>query len=230
MKPKMIKNYPKKQFKHAIVAVDVVIFSVIDDQLKVLLLELKEKPFAGMWALPGGLVATDENLKEAAERHLSERAGATSIHIEQLYTFGEVNRDPLGRVVSVAYLALVPEKLFAPKTLSRYSDIKWQAVKSLPQLAYDHKEIINKAYKRLKGKLSYTNIVYSLLPKDFTLTELQTLYEIILDKELDKRNFRKKINSLDLLVKRNKKRTGQPSRPAQLYGFKDSSLKEIDIL
>lgn len=225
-----IKNYPHKTSEHAITAVDVVIFTVKNDKLKVLLLELSEEPFVGKWALPGGLVAPNENLEEAADRHLNEKAGANRIHIEQLYTFGDIDRDPKGRVISVSYLALVPPNSFKPKTLSRYESIRWHDIDALPELAYDHLNIVQLAKKRLKAKLSYTNIVYSLMPKEFSLTELQEMYEVILEEKLDKRNFRKKVISLDILKDLNKKRTGAPSRPADLYAFKNYSLQEVNIL
>jgi 8-oxo-dGTP diphosphatase len=227
---KKIKNYPQKTFEHAVVAVDVVIFSVYNNQLQVLLLELKEDPYKNCWALPGGLLTRGETLDQAALRHLQEKAGAQSLHLEQLYTFGDPNRDERGWVVSVAYLALVPHNLFTPKTISRYAGIAWHPVKSLPSLAYDHKEIIQTAYKRTQSKLEYTNIVYSLVPKEFTLTQLQQLYEVILDTNLDKRNFRKKILSLGLLKKLNRRQEGEANRPAQLYSFVKTSPQFVEIL
>ncbi len=227
---KFIKNYPKKNYEHAVVAVDVVLLSVIDHRLKVLLIKLKEEPFAGSWALPGGLVAQNETLEQSAQRHLRDKAGAAHIHLEQLYTFGDPNRDPLGWVVSVAYLALVPQYQFAPKTSDRYSAIEWHDIEKLPQLAYDHKLIITKAHDRLRSKLEYTNIAYSLLPKEFTLGELQKLYESILCHELDKRNFRKKLISLDILKKLGKIKEGEANRPAQLYSFSKQSPQVVEIL
>lgn len=226
----MIKNYPKKTFDHAVVAVDAVIFTVKENKLHALLLELKESPYQGKWAIPGGLVTNSETLEESAHRHLFDKTNIENAYIEQLYTFGDPNRDPNGWVVSVAYMALVTENLSDIKTSDRYKSLAWKAIDDLPDLAYDHKQIVEMAYKRLQNKLSYTNIVYTLLPDEFTLSELQTVYEIILDKELDKRNFRKKLNALNILEELPKKRSEGAHRPAQLFKFKDESPVEIDIL
>lgn len=223
-------NYPQKSPEGAAVAVDVVIFTVLGSELKVLLLELQEEPFAGKWALPGGLVKLVESLDDAARRHLKTKAGLENIFLEQLYTFGAVDRDPKGRVISVAYFALVPEGRFEPQTSPRYKQITWQAVNSLPELAYDHRLIITTATERLRNKLGYTNIAYSLLPDEFTLSQLQSVYETILGKSLDKRNFRKKILVVGLLKELAKKTTGQPSRPAQLYEFASRQPTVVEIL
>lgn len=223
-------NYPQKSFTHVIVAVDVVIFTIKDNALQVLLLELNEQPFSGQWAVPGGLVQLDESLDAAARRHLSSKAGIKNAFLEQLYTFGETQRDPKGRVVSVAYFALLPDHQIKPSTISRYKSITWHPVKSLPTLAYDHKQIITTAITRLQNKLEYTNIAYSLLPKEFTLTDLQTTYEIILGKELDKRNFRKKILSLNIIKDTGKKTSGSAHRPAQLFSFVSQKPQVVQIL
>jgi 8-oxo-dGTP diphosphatase len=227
---KRIKNYPKKGFAHAVVAVDVVIFTVINHKLNVLLLELNEDPFSGRWALPGGLVTKSESLDESVKRHLETKAGVAGIYFEQLYTFGEPNRDPKGWVVSVAYMALVNRVRVHPKTSDRYRNIAWKDVNNLPEMAYDHKLIVKIGIERLRSKLTYTNIIYSLMPREFSYTELQQMYESILEEKLDKRNFRKKIDSLGLLTKLNKKRKGEPSRPAQLYSFKSRTPKIVEIL
>lgn len=225
-----IKDYPQKAFDHPVVAVDVVVFTLVNKELKVLLLELSEEPFSGKWALPGGLVTNSETLEESAHRHLVTKASIKDAYIEQLYTFGDPKRDPKGWVVSVAYMALLPEYAQALETIGRYKSINWHSVKSLPSLAYDHAQIIDVARKRLKGKLSYTNIVYALLQKEFTLTDLQEVYESILGRELDKRNFRKKIDSLGLVVKLGKKTQGGAHRPANLFKFKSQSPQEVEIL
>lgn len=209
-----------------LLAVDTVVFTIDDKKLQVLLIQIGEGPYKNRWAVPGGLVRTDEPLDKAAIRVLSEKANLQNIFLEQLYTFGDPKRDIRGRSVSVAYFALInsPQKLDI-STQDYYKDIKWHPAEDLPDLAFDHKEIINKAHERLKGKLSYSNIAYSLLPKEFTLTQLQRVYEIILGKKLDKRNFRKKINSLDILQKLNKKQQDVGHRPAQLYKFKTRELR-----
>jgi 8-oxo-dGTP diphosphatase len=223
-------NYSIKKFEHVIVAVDVVIFTVRDDSLQVLLLELNEHPFVGKWAVPGGLVKTEESLEQAVGRHLANKIGVSDVFVEQLYTFGDIGRDPRGRVISVAYYALVREKDIKVTINPRYSDIKWVKVGKLPEMAYDHAEIIKTAWERLQAKISYTNVVYSLLPQKFTLTQLQRVYEIILGKVLDKRNFRKKILSLGVIEELDETTRGEPTRPARLYKFRSQNLQVIEIL
>ena len=225
-----IKDYPQKSYDHAVVAVDVVIFSVVNSKLNVLLLKLKEEPFANKWALPGGLVTKNESLIEAVKRHMKNRVGTENVHVEQLYTFGDPNRDPKGWVVSVAYMALVPSTAFRLQTTERYKSIDWQDARTLPDMAYDHKVIIETAVNRLKNKISYTNMIKDLMPIEFTLTQLQEMYELILEKPLDKRNFRKKILALGILTKLQKMKNDTPMRPAQLYSFKDDKLQEIAII
>lgn len=207
---------------------DVVIFTVLEGKLQALLMEMKKRPFLGAWAVPGGLIRPDESVDDAAKRQLREKVGINNLYLEQLYTFGKVKRDPFGRVVSVAHFALIP---------SAESDIKkdqynlsWFPVAALPESAYDHKEIIETAIERLKSKLAYTNIVYSLLPNEFTLGELQKIYEIILGKALDKRNFRKKILQTKLLKKIPKKTIGDAHRPAQVYSFAKRTPQFIEIM
>jgi 8-oxo-dGTP diphosphatase len=195
----------------------------------VLLLKIVRAPFTNKWAVPGGLILPTENLDQGVERHLNSKTGLKGVYSEQLYTFGEVHRDRRGRVVSVAYLSLLNDSAQKIKTTADYSDSAWFDVKKLPELAYDHKEIITRALERLRGKLSYTNIAQHLLPKQFTLTELQTIYELILSEKFDKRNFRKKILSLGILEESSKKVRGA-FRPAQLYSFKSKNVKIVEIL
>jgi 8-oxo-dGTP diphosphatase len=220
----------EKKYKYAVIASDVAIFTVKDGELKVLLIEMKKKPFSGMWALPGGLVEVKESVDRAAERQLLVKTGVKNVYLEQLYTFGEVNRDPFGRVVSVAYFALIPGDNIKLKTTKEYADVKWYNISDLPKLAYDHRKIIDVAYHRLQSKLGYTNIVYSLMPREFSLTELQETYEIIKGTNLDKRNFRKKVLSLDLIKKVDKMARGSAHRPASLYSFKNRKYKVIQML
>lgn len=203
---------------HPWVAVDVVVFTLTEKALQCLLVQIKEGPFAGMWAFPGGLVAADESLDQAAERETGERTGVANSYIEQVYTFGKPERDPATRVVSVCYLALVPEQRARINAALKYADIRWTPVSRMPHLAYDHDQVARLALQRLRSKLQYTNIVYSLLPSEFTLGELQEVYEIILHRTLDRRNFRKKILSLGLLKRLRQKRRGT-HRPAALYAF-----------
>lgn len=216
----MIKSLqPLKNYKYAVIATDVVIFTIKDDKLQVILIKMKREPFIGHWALPGGLVKIDESVDASAQRHLLTKTGVKDIYLEQLFTFGEVKRDPHGRVVSVAYFALIPNAGLNIKTSEEYLGIDWYPVEQLPKMAYDHKQILKIAVDRLQAKVEYTNIVYSLMSKEFSLSELQETYEIILKRKLDKRNFRKKILSLKLLVKSGKTKTGEAYRPAELYSF-----------
>ncbi len=205
-------------------AVDTLIFSIRDNTLSVLLIKIGNGPYKNKWAIPGGLVQIDETLDMTAKRVLKDKAGIKGVYMEQLYAFSDLKRDLRGRIVSVAYFALVNSDKFNLKTMDYYSDITWFNVKNLPVLAFDHKKIINYGLQRLKSKLEYSNIVYGLLPKTFTLTEMQKIYEIILDKEIDKRNFRKKILSLNIIEETKKTKTGTKHRPAKLYKFKKQKL------
>jgi 8-oxo-dGTP diphosphatase len=214
---------------HPWVAVDVVIFTIDEGVLKALLVKIKKGPFAGMWAFPGGLVSMGESLEEAAKRELYEKTGVKGIYLEQLYTFGDPQRDPTWQVAVVAYFALVPRRGRFLHSGEKYADSAWLPVRGLPPLAYDHNPMAVYALNRLQAKLGYTNIVYSLLPKEFTLGELQEIYEIILGRRPDRRNFRRKILALGLLKPIQKKRYG-PHRPAMLYTFTRRSPMNIVVL
>lgn len=212
------------------VAVDAAIFRVKDNVLNVLLIQMKKIPFEKMWALPGGLLEEDETTLAAATRILKTQTGVTDVFLEQLATFDDVDRDPAGRVVSVAYYALLPDQEIQLKTSDKYADVRWWPVEKLPSLAYDHKTIIKEATNRIAGKIQYTNIAWSLLPKEFTLTQLQQVYEIILGKTLDKRNFRKRIEDLELIRPTGNTRTGMAHRPAALYQFKHRKLEYVQVI
>jgi 8-oxo-dGTP diphosphatase len=211
------------------VAVDAVLFSITERVLKTLLVKIKRGPFAGKWAFPGGLVNIGEALDAAAYRELYEKTGVQDLYLEQLYTFGEVNRDPTAHTVAVAYFALVPPGVPALTQGEKYADIDWFPVQALPELAYDHNAMAGYALQRLQAKLSYTNIVYSLLPREFTLGELQEIYEVILHKQLDRRNFRRKILTLGLLKPLQKTRRGA-HRPAALFSFIRRSPMHMEVL
>ncbi|MGH8907061.1 MAG: NUDIX hydrolase [Egibacteraceae bacterium] len=179
-------------------------------------------PFVGAWSLPGGAVRRDEDLEKAARRVLSESLGtAQPRHLEQLASFGAPDRDPRGRVVSVSYLALLPARV-VPRPAAR-----WWSVAAAPGLAFDHARILASAIERLRGKLSYSNVAYGLLPEEFTLSDLQAVYEAVLDRALDKRNFRKKVLSLGMLQEAEGQRRGS-HRPAQLYRFAGHGLVLLD--
>lgn len=203
------------------VAVDVAVFTVRDGVFSVLVVTAPHGPFAGWWALPGGRVAPDESLEAAAARELTEQTGMREIALEQLYTFGHPARDPASRIVSVAYVALVEH--------SDQPTGRWFPVDQLPELAYDHAAVVQTGVVRLRAKLEYTNLVYSVLPASFTLGELQTVYEAILGRPLDRRNFRKKVLSLGLLRTARGIRRG-PHRPAALYAFRKREPMLIAIL
>jgi len=206
------------------VAVDIVIFTVINNSLKVLLIERLLDPKS--WALPGGFVLKNEDLEQAAKRELREEAGISDVYLEQLYTFGDPKRDSRGRVISVAYFALVNAEKVNLRSGSDAKQAKWFSLKELPKLAFDHQNILNYARKRLIWKLEYTNVVYNLLPRFFTLTQLQRAYEAVLGSGLDKRNFRRKFLSTGLIKSTESKEEGA-HRPATLYAFVDRSPQFI---
>ncbi len=217
-----------RRHRYPAIAVDIVILTAGDDDLQVLLVQRRGEPFAGQWALPGGFVEEDESVDTAAARELREETGVSEVYLEQLYTFGEPGRDPRGRVVSVAYYALLrqPAALAADDDAA---DARWFPLRGLPPLAFDHAAILDYALTRVRNKVEYTNIVYSLLPETFTLTELQRVYEIILGRALDKRNFRKKIGSLDLVEPTGGERRDGAHRPAKLYRFRSREPIIVEI-
>ncbi len=215
---------------HPTVTVDGIVFTVDEEQLKVLLVRRQSDPFGGMWALPGGFVEMSEALDEAARRVLFSETGVKDIYLEQLYTFGEPGRDPRTRVITVVYYALVvSEHLTLEPKSDDATEAQWRPTMSPPPLAFDHQNVLDYAIARLRNKIGYTNIAFQLLPQTFTLTELQRVYEVILGHELDKRNFRKKIQSVNVLEKVEGTRREGPHRPAQLYKFteKDDLSSEL---
>jgi 8-oxo-dGTP diphosphatase len=199
--------------------VDCVVFGFDEAALKVLLIERDAEPFRGKWALPGGFVRADESLEEAARRELQEETGITRLFLEQLFTFGDVDRDPRERVVTVAYYALVKLSDHRVRAASDATRAAWFAVDDLPALAFDHAAIVDVALARLKGKVRYQPIGFELLPPKFTLSQLQHLYETILERPLDKRNFRKKILSMEFLVELDEIEQDVAHRAARLYSF-----------
>jgi 8-oxo-dGTP diphosphatase len=201
------------------VAVDLVIFGYQNRRLSLLLIERGLAPFIGMWALPGGFVREHESVEDAAKRELKEEAGLENVYLEQLYTFGEPKRDPRGRVISVAYFALVKPEDHRPIADTDAISAKWCPIDQLPVLAFDHAEIISMAHRRLRGKIRYEPVGFELLPKLFTLTQLQEIYETILGEPLDKRNFRKKILSYEILKETDRKKELVPYRAPALYRF-----------
>ncbi len=207
------------------VTVDVVIFALRDEDLQVLLVRRKNPPFEDKWAIPGGFVRHEESLEDAAARELYEETGVSDVHIEQLYTFGTINRDPRGRMVTVAYVALVPAPL-ALHAGTDASDAQWKSVYDLPEMAFDHEEIVTYALKRLRYKLEYTAVGFRMLPKTFTLSQLQRAYETILGEKLDKRNFRRRILQASVIEETGKMQTGD-GRPAKLYHYREDAVAEV---
>jgi 8-oxo-dGTP diphosphatase len=207
------------------VAVDIVIFSLLDTKLRVLLIKRGIPPFRGRMAIPGGFIHPSESLERAALRELKEETGVRDVFLEQLYSFGDPRRDPRGRVLSVAYYALIPgeHKLRAG---SDASEAQWYPVDQLPPLAFDHRRILDYALERLRNKIEYTSVGFKLLPRKFSLPELQAVYETILGKDLDKRNFRKKMDLLRVLKPLNEwRRTGR--KPARLYTFAGKDFEKF---
>jgi 8-oxo-dGTP diphosphatase len=205
------------------VTVDLVIFTIADNDLEVLLIRRAAEPFKDCWALPGGFVEIDESLEKAAARELKEEAGVTDVYLEQLYTFGEPKRDPRGRTISVAYFALTDAAGQRIRAASDAVDAQWHSVfssKLKAKLAFDHNQILDYAVWRLRNKIEWTTVGYELLPKKFTLSELQRVYEIILQKPVDKRNFRKKILAQGQIRELDETRSDGAHRPAKLYSFR----------
>lgn len=209
--------------------VDCVVFGLDAAQadLRVLLIQRGLSPFKGRWAFPGGFVREAESLEEAARRELREETSLEKVFLEQLYTFGSPARDPRGRVVSVAYYALVNLDEHRPKAATDASLAAWFSVSDLPGLAFDHEAILRTALARLKGKLTYEPIGFELLPRKFTLSQLQRLYETVLERPLDKRNFRKKILGMGLLVDLDEIEQDVAHRAARLHRFDEDKYKQL---
>ena len=212
-------------FKSAF-SVDNVIFGFGDGDLKVLLIERGEEPFNGKWALPGDLVYPNEDIDSAATRVLKELTGLANVYLEQVKAFGAVERHPLGRVITIAYYSLIKISSNNLKTSSFAKKVKWHAVNQIEELAFDHLEILTASFSILKKSIRNRPIGFELLPPKFTLTQLQHLYEAVLEAELDKRNFRKKILSMGLLEDIGEMQVGVAHRPAKLYRF-DKSKYEL---
>jgi 8-oxo-dGTP diphosphatase len=211
------------------VTVDCVVFGLDleAEDLKILLIQRSGRPFAGMWARPGGFVDMGETLEQAAKRELQEETGISRLYLEQLYTFGDPGRDPRDRVITVAYYALVKLTDHTIKADTDASDVAWFGVSDLPRLAFDHAKIVATALGRLKGKVRYQPIGFELLPAKFTLSQLQGLYEVVLERRLDKRNFRKKILGMGLLVETSEIQKDVAHRAARLYRFDEERYRRL---
>lgn len=208
--------------------VDNVIFGFDEGDLKVLLIQRNEDPYEGYWALPGYFVRKDEDLDSAAKRVLREVTGLDNVWLEQVRTYGSVDRHAFGRVITVAYHSLVKIADFNPTPAGPASEVKWHSTAELKNLAFDHEMIIIDAFDRLKKSIRTRPIGFELLPPEFTLTDLQHLYEAIWQTKLEKRNFRKKILSMNLLIDLDRMQEGVAHRPARLYSFDESKYQELN--
>jgi 8-oxo-dGTP diphosphatase len=215
------------QYPRAALTVDCAVFGFDGGELKVLLIQRALEPFKGRWALPGGFVHVDETVDAAARRELEEETGLKNVFLEQLYTFGEVRRDPRERVVSVAYYALVKLSDHRAQAATDAANAEWFPISKIPRLAFDHSDILATAIARLKGKVRYQPTGFELLPPKFTLTQLQRLYEAVLKTELDKRNFRKKVLSFGLLLPLKETQMTGRHRPAQLFRFDTDKYEKL---
>lgn len=209
------------------ISADVVIFTIRGGCLQLLLAKRQHEPYQGSWALPGGLVGAQEDLEASALRHLRAKTGLTGVYLEQLYTFGDPKRDPRMRVVSVAYYALAPSDRLSGHIHLPSDRLRWFAFANCPDLAFDHDAIVKIAHQRLAAKLAYSTIALQFLPQRFTLRDLQNVYETILGRELDKRNFRKHVLALDQIEETGEERRNGNHRPARLYRMKRPGRVEV---
>ncbi|WP_051293046.1 NUDIX hydrolase [Olivibacter sitiensis] len=214
----MQNNLPHIQ---SIFTADCVILGFKEGELKVLLVERNEFPFKDFWGLPGFFVDQNETIDDAVKRILFEYTGLKGIFMEQLYTFGDLQRHPQGRIITVAYYAMLrlDDAIKLAPSSNYVRSAKWWSIKDLPELAFDHNRIIAKTLEKIRRKISHSPIAFELLPEKFTLTQLQQLYEAIWEKKLDKRNFRKKMLNYDVLKELDEKQKGVSYRAAKLYKF-----------
>lgn len=215
---------------HPVLATDIVVFNIRKGELKVLLIKMNKEPFIWKWAIPWGFILENELCENEANRILFETTNVNDLYLEQLKVFDNPKRDPKMRVISIAYMAIIKKDDLNIKTNERYTDINWFWVDDLPDLAYDHYEIIKYWLERLISKIKYSTIILSLMPDTFTLTELQKVFEIVLKKELDKRNFRKKILKLWILEDTWKKRIIWLPKPAIMYKAINKELEFIEMI
>jgi 8-oxo-dGTP diphosphatase len=206
-------------------AVDAVVFGYNDAGLHVLLIKRGIEPFKDIWAIPGGFAQVDETLEETVKRELNEEAGITNVFLEQLYTFSDISRDPRGRVISAAYYCLVSPKEHRIKASTDAKDVAWFPIKELPELAFDHKDIIKVAFERLKGKIKYQPVGFELMPNKFTIKELRLLYETIWERPLERSNFQKRIKTLDLVKE---VASGDHKNSTKIFSFNKKVYKKFN--
>jgi len=222
-----VHQYDVSKYERPSVTVDVLMMRLRQRDLEILLSKRRAWPYEDMWAIPGGFVMMNESLEAAAKRELQEETGVQDVYLEQLYTFGDPARDPRTRVITVVYFALLDSERLHVRAATDATDVGWFSVYNLPPLAFDHQQIITYALNRLRNKLEYTTIAFNLLSEQFTLRELQQVYEIILHKHVDKRNFRKKILSTNILEDTGEKKMEGTHRPARLYRFNPEAEHEL---
>ena len=199
--------------------VDAVVFGYEEGNISVLLIRRKYDPYKGQWAIPGGFVKNNEALEDSVERELYEETGIKINYLEQLYSFGKLDRDPRGRVVSIAYFGLVRPNTFKIIASTDAEEVAWFSIDELPKLAFDHEEILKIAIERLQGKITYEPIGFELLDKKFPFSDLEKLYTTLLGRDIDRRNFRKKIIGLNVLDELDEKVSKGSGRPANLFQF-----------
>ncbi|HEV8508671.1 MAG TPA: NUDIX domain-containing protein [Chitinophagaceae bacterium] len=212
------------------VAVDAIVFGYSKtDGVSVLLIQRKYPPFKDLWALPGGFVFEKESLEEAVKRELQEETGIRVSYLEQLYTFGKPGRDPRQRVISIAYFALVKSSMYQElKASTDAEDVKWFTIKKIPPLGFDHKEILQTAIERIRAKIRYQPIGFELLDKKFPFSDLERLYSTLLDRDIDRRNFAKKMLALQILDETDEvAKTEGKGRPSKMYQFNKKRYQEL---
>ena len=215
------------EYARPALTVDCVVFGLDDDDLKVLLIQRDLEPYSGKWALPGGFVNVGESVEDAAKRELTEETGVSRVFLEQLYTYGDPKRDPREHVVTIAYFSLVRLSDHRVQAATDARNAAWFGVDDIPKLAFDHRKILNAAHERLQSKVRYQPIGFELLPHKFPLRDLQHLYEVVLERSLDKRNFRKKILSMDVLEELDEIETDVTHRAARLYRFDKKKYQQL---
>lgn len=219
-----LKNYSIHDYDVPLITVDMTIFTIIDDELQVLLIKRADYPAKGLWALPGGFVdmKQDRNLEDTAKRKLAAKTGVETPYLEQVATFGSADRDPRGWAVTSTYMALIAADAISLSKDDSSEEVKWVPVYQLSKmkaLAFDHNRIFDSCYERLKSKVQYTSLPVNLLPEEFTLTELQSTFETILDTSVEKKSFRRRILDAGILDETGNMKTGS-NRPAKLYKVK----------